>query len=73
MYCFLEQATKLVELYKQSSDEWSQKSHDLEAVIKALEVRLFCILLINGANNTVTVLCGGYFMKDCQDSSWYSE
>jgi nucleoprotein TPR len=33
-------ATKLVELYKQSSDEWSQKSHDLEAVIKALEAHL---------------------------------
>jgi hypothetical protein len=70
MYCYLEQATKLVELYKQSSDEWSQKSHDLEAVIKALEVSLFCILIINGANNTVKVLCGGYVMKDCQDSSW---
>jgi hypothetical protein len=70
MYCYLEQATKLVELYKQSSDEWSQKSHDLEAVIKALEVSLFCILLINGANNTLKVLCRGYFMKDCQDSSW---
>lgn len=32
------QATKLVELYKQSSDEWSNKSHELEGVIKALEV-----------------------------------
>ncbi|CAK9858328.1 unnamed protein product [Sphagnum jensenii] len=33
-------ATKLVELYKQSSDEWSHKSHDLEAAIKALEAHL---------------------------------
>jgi nucleoprotein TPR len=40
-FCFgLEQATKLVELYKQSSDEWSHKSHDLEAAIKALEAHL---------------------------------
>lgn len=33
-------ATKLVELYKQSSDDWSKKSHELEGVIKALETHL---------------------------------
>ncbi|CAN0901754.1 Nuclear-pore anchor [Linum grandiflorum] len=33
-------ANKLVELYKQSSEEWSQKAGELEGVIKALEKRL---------------------------------
>lgn len=32
------QATKLADLYKQSSDEWSNKSNELEGVIKAIEV-----------------------------------
>lgn len=38
--CYFGQAAKLLELYKQSSDDWSKKSHELEGVIKALEVRL---------------------------------
>ncbi|BBN02351.1 nucleoprotein TPR [Marchantia polymorpha subsp. ruderalis] len=33
-------ATKLADLYKQSSDEWSRKSNELEGVIKALETHL---------------------------------
>lgn len=33
-------AGKLVELYKQSSEDWSRKSHELEGVIKALETHL---------------------------------
>uniref|UniRef100_A0A7I4FVD3 Nucleoprotein TPR/MLP1 domain-containing protein n=1 Tax=Physcomitrium patens TaxID=3218 RepID=A0A7I4FVD3_PHYPA len=33
-------AAKLLELYKQSSDDWSKKSHELEGVIKALETHL---------------------------------
>ncbi|XP_059661908.1 nuclear-pore anchor isoform X2 [Cornus florida] len=32
--------TKLVELYKESSEEWSKKSGELEGVIKALETHL---------------------------------
>ncbi|KAF6136667.1 hypothetical protein GIB67_016123 [Kingdonia uniflora] len=32
--------TKLVELYKESSEEWSRKAGDLEGVIKALETHL---------------------------------
>ncbi|CAK9179681.1 unnamed protein product [Ilex paraguariensis] len=32
--------TKLVELYKESSDEWSKKAGELEGVIKALETHL---------------------------------
>lgn len=30
---------KLVELYKESSEEWSKKAGELEGVIKALEVK----------------------------------
>lgn len=37
--------TKLVELYKESADEWSKKSGELEGVIKALEVRTFLLYL----------------------------
>ncbi|VVA95843.1 unnamed protein product [Arabis nemorensis] len=33
-------ANKLVELYKESSEEWSKKAGELEGVIKALEARL---------------------------------
>ncbi|XP_024018829.1 nuclear-pore anchor isoform X2 [Morus notabilis] len=33
-------ANKLVELYKESSEEWSKKAGDLEGVIKALETHL---------------------------------
>ncbi|KAL0865955.1 hypothetical protein Bca101_045073 [Brassica carinata] len=33
-------ANKLVELYKESSEEWSRKAGELEGVIKALEARL---------------------------------
>ncbi|CAN8233681.1 unnamed protein product [Cochlearia groenlandica] len=33
-------ANKLVELYKESSEEWSKKAGELEGVVKALEVRL---------------------------------
>ncbi|XP_019163662.1 PREDICTED: nuclear-pore anchor-like [Ipomoea nil] len=33
---------KLVELYKESSEEWSKKVGELESVIKALEVSLLC-------------------------------
>ncbi|XP_010417589.1 PREDICTED: nuclear-pore anchor-like [Camelina sativa] len=33
-------ANKLVELYKESSEEWSRKAGELEGVIKALEERL---------------------------------
>ncbi|MCO5568314.1 hypothetical protein L7F22_022013 [Adiantum nelumboides] len=36
----VETASKLAELYKQSSEEWSKKAVDLEGVIKALEVHL---------------------------------
>ncbi|KAH7301850.1 hypothetical protein KP509_23G046200 [Ceratopteris richardii] len=36
----IETASKLAELYKESSEEWSKKAADLEAVIKALEVHL---------------------------------
>ncbi|XP_073028198.1 LOW QUALITY PROTEIN: nuclear-pore anchor [Primulina eburnea] len=32
--------TKLLDLYKESSDEWSKKAGDLEGVIKALETHL---------------------------------
>lgn len=32
------QVNKLVELYKESSKEWSKKAGELEGVIKALEV-----------------------------------
>lgn len=31
--------TKLVDLYKESSEEWSKKAGELEGVIRALEVR----------------------------------
>jgi hypothetical protein len=34
------QASKLVDLYKQSAEEWSNKAVDLEGVIKALEVSI---------------------------------
>ncbi|KAK2974228.1 hypothetical protein RJ640_016714 [Escallonia rubra] len=33
----LQEVTKLVELYKESSEEWSKKAGELEGVIKALE------------------------------------
>ncbi|XP_024540031.1 nuclear-pore anchor [Selaginella moellendorffii] len=33
-------ASKLAELYKQSSEEWSKKANDFEGVIKALEAHL---------------------------------
>ncbi|EXB82937.1 hypothetical protein L484_003798 [Morus notabilis] len=33
-------ANKLVDLYKESSEEWSKKARDLEGVIKALETHL---------------------------------
>ncbi|KAF3793360.1 hypothetical protein EJ110_NYTH09310, partial [Nymphaea thermarum] len=33
-------ATKLVELYKESTEEWSKKAAELEGVIKALETHL---------------------------------
>ncbi|KAF8103451.1 hypothetical protein N665_0188s0387 [Sinapis alba] len=36
----LSTANKLVELYKESSEEWSGKAGELEGVVKALEVRL---------------------------------
>eukprot|EP00250_Pteridium_aquilinum_P020517 c24845_g1_i1 orf=374-6757(+) len=36
----VETASKLAELYKESSEEWSKKAVDLEGVIKALEVHL---------------------------------
>ncbi|ESQ27187.1 hypothetical protein EUTSA_v10017995mg [Eutrema salsugineum] len=36
----LSTANKLVELYKESSEEWSRKAGELEGVIKALEARL---------------------------------
>ncbi|CAH8330190.1 unnamed protein product [Eruca vesicaria subsp. sativa] len=36
----LSTANKLVELYKESSEEWSRKAGELEGVVKALEVRL---------------------------------
>ncbi|OMO78486.1 putative Nucleoprotein TPR, partial [Corchorus capsularis] len=36
----LSTANKLVELYKESSEEWSRKAGELEGVIKALELRL---------------------------------
>ncbi|EOY14280.1 Nucleoprotein TPR, putative isoform 1 [Theobroma cacao] len=36
----LSTANKLVELYKESSEEWSKKAGELEGVIKALEMRL---------------------------------
>lgn len=31
--------TRLVDLYKESSEEWSKKAGELEGVIRALEVR----------------------------------
>lgn len=31
--------TKLVDLYKENSEEWSKKAGELEGVIRALEVR----------------------------------
>lgn len=34
------QVNKLVELHKESSEEWSRKAGDLEGVVKALEVRV---------------------------------
>jgi hypothetical protein len=33
------QVMKLVDLHKESSEEWSRKAGELEGVIKALEVR----------------------------------
>ncbi|OMO68924.1 Tetratricopeptide, MLP1/MLP2-like protein, partial [Corchorus capsularis] len=36
----LSTANKLVELYKESSEEWSRKAGELEGVIKALEIHL---------------------------------
>lgn len=36
----LSTVNKLVELYKESSEEWSQKAGELEGVIKALETHL---------------------------------
>ena len=39
------QVSKLVELYKESSEEWSRKAGELEGVIKALEVRTFSFSL----------------------------
>lgn len=42
----LVQVTKLVELYKESSDEWSKKAGELEGVIKALEVRLLSQVVV---------------------------
>ncbi|XP_048592379.1 nuclear-pore anchor [Brassica napus] len=36
----LSTANKLVELYKESSEEWSRKAGELEGVVKALEARL---------------------------------
>ncbi|CAM6117186.1 unnamed protein product [Calypogeia fissa] len=33
-------ATKLADLYKQSSDDWSNKSNELEGVVKAIETHL---------------------------------
>ncbi|TXG71410.1 hypothetical protein EZV62_006345 [Acer yangbiense] len=36
----LSTVNKLVELYKESSEEWSQKAGELEGVIKALEIHL---------------------------------
>jgi hypothetical protein len=38
LFGVLLQVSKLVELYKESSDEWSKKAGKLEGVIKALEV-----------------------------------
>ncbi|CAM6082332.1 unnamed protein product [Calypogeia fissa] len=34
------QATKLADLYKQSFDDWSNKSNELEGVVKAIETHL---------------------------------
>lgn len=35
-----------MELYKESSEEWSKKAGDLDGVIKAMEVSLFTIFWI---------------------------
>lgn len=37
------QLTKLVDLYKESLEEWSKKAGELEGVIKALEVRISAV------------------------------
>lgn len=37
---------KLVELYKESSEEWSKKAGELEGVIKALEVKIYSTIVI---------------------------
>lgn len=39
------QVNKLVELYKESSEEWSKKAGELEGVIKALEVNAIWFIL----------------------------
>lgn len=39
--------TKLVDLYKESSEEWSKKAGELEGVIRALEVRITSAKLLN--------------------------
>lgn len=41
------QVNKLVELYKESSEEWSRKAGELEGVIKALEVSFISLVLFN--------------------------
>lgn len=38
--------TRLVELHKASSEEWSKKAGELEGVIKALEVSGFTLLVM---------------------------
>lgn len=45
--------TKLAELYKERSEEWSKKAGELEGVIKALEVR---ICLPSHASHTFTYI-----------------
>lgn len=39
-FFYFVQVNKLVELYKECSEEWSRKAGELEGVIKALEVRI---------------------------------
>lgn len=56
------QANKLVELYKESSEEWSRKAGELEGVIKALEVKFSIFLKFGCLANLSSCLC---FLSFC--------
>ncbi|KAG2664368.1 hypothetical protein I3760_16G078800 [Carya illinoinensis] len=58
---------KLVELYKESSDEWSKRAGELEGVVKALETHLIQVEIDHKERLEKEVSARNQFEKDAAD------